>query len=85
MQSTEQPADSQRDDGSCVRLSFNAVPQPGIECSRSLSSDISCLTVNILCSAGRLVQEAFGLCLCVAGGTTNSFLNLAAEVSGCSL
>jgi hypothetical protein len=85
MQSTEQPADSQRDDGSCVRLSFNAVPQPGIECSRSLSSGISCLTVKVLCGARRLIHEAFSFCLRIAGGTTDSFLNLAAEVSGCSL
>jgi hypothetical protein len=85
MQSTEQPADSQRDDGSCVRLSFNAVPQPGIECSRSLSSGISCLTVKILCGARRLIHEAFGFCLRIAGGTTDTLLNLAAEVSGSSL
>src|ERR1700732_2803149 len=59
-QSTEQPADSQRDDGSCVRWSFNSVPQPGIKCGRGLSGDISGLTITILCGAGRLVQEAFG-------------------------
>ena len=85
MQSTEQPADSQRDDGSCVRLGFNAVPQPGIECSRSLSSGVSCLTVKILCGARRLIYEAFGFCLRIAGGTTDTLLNLAAEVSGSSL
>ena len=82
---TEQPADSQRDDGSCVGLSFNAVPQPGIECGRSLSGDISCLTVNILCGAGRLVQEAFGSYFGITGGATDLFLNLAAEVSSRSL
>jgi hypothetical protein len=84
MQSTEQPTDSQRNDGSCVRLSFNTVTQPGIECSRSMSSGISCLTVKILCGARRLIHEAFGFCLRIAGGTTDTLLNLAAEVSGSS-
>jgi hypothetical protein len=85
VQSAEQPADSERHDGSCVRLSFNAVPQPGIERGRSLSSGVSRLTVKILCGAGRLIHETFGFCLRVTGGATDSLLNRAAEVSGRSL
>jgi hypothetical protein len=81
---TEQPSDTERHGRSGVRLSLNCVPQPTVKRRRGLPGCVSGLAVEILRSAGCLVDHALSFCPDVAGGATDALLHFPADVAGCS-
>src|ERR1700756_3876468 len=75
MHSAEQPANSQCNDGSRIRLGFDCVAQPCVERRCRLTSHVAGLSVKLLCSASRLVHCAFDPGFGIAGYASDALLN----------
>jgi hypothetical protein len=79
--SAKQPADAESHERSRVWLGLDGVAKPLVERDGCLTRGIRCLAVQVLRSAGGLVEPPFDLSSYVSSRASDSFLDLAAQIS----
>jgi hypothetical protein len=80
MHSTEEPADAESNGGSGIGLGFNGRAKPLFKPGRSVAGGVGSLAVQVLRSAGCLIEPTSNLSFGIAHKGARTFFNLAANV-----
>lgn len=82
MQSAQEPPNTDRNEGSGVRLRLNLVPEPFVKRRGCVTGRVGRLAVEVLRCAGSLIYDSIDLAFGIARKTPKAFFDLAAEVFG---